>query len=98
MPAKAAGQRKRKAQGGKHLDGACMALGRDRKCRNRPRSSPGPSGASPWPQEEENEDPSHLAGNKSEQLQLALRRMNVENPLGGGWWGGGGGVGNLHPT
>lgn len=89
MSAKAAGWRKRKAQGGKQLDGARVASGREGKCRNHPRSSPGPSGASPWPQEEENEDPSHLAGNKAEQLQLVLRRMNVDKSLGGG---------NLHPT
>lgn len=53
---------RREAEGGKHLDGAS---GTDRKCRNHPGSSPGPSGAFPQPQEEEQQDPSHLAGNKA---------------------------------
>ncbi|XP_041338479.1 PWWP domain-containing DNA repair factor 3A [Pyrgilauda ruficollis] len=56
---------RREAEGGKHLDGAGVASGTDRKCRNHPGSSPGPSGAFPQPQEEENQDPSHLAGNKA---------------------------------
>ncbi|XP_066192521.1 PWWP domain-containing DNA repair factor 3A isoform X1 [Sylvia atricapilla] len=56
---------RREAEGGKHLDGAGVASGTDRKCRNQPGSSPGPSGAFPQPQEEENQDPSHLAGNKA---------------------------------
>ncbi|XP_027756865.1 PWWP domain-containing protein MUM1 isoform X1 [Empidonax traillii] len=56
---------RRKAEGGKQLDGAGVASGRDRKCRNHSGSSPGPSGASPQPQEQENKDPSHLAGNKA---------------------------------
>lgn len=55
---------RREAEGGKHLDGAAVASGTDRKCRNHPGSSPGPSGAFPQPREEENQDPSHLAGNK----------------------------------
>ncbi|XP_039942746.1 PWWP domain-containing DNA repair factor 3A [Hirundo rustica] len=55
---------RREAEGGKHLDGGGAASGADRKCRNHPGSSPGPSGAFPQPQEEENQDPSHLAGNK----------------------------------
>ncbi|NWW05352.1 MUM1 protein, partial [Oreocharis arfaki] len=55
---------RREAEGGKHLDGAGVASGTDRKCRSHPGSSPGPSGAFPQPQEEENQDPSHLAGNK----------------------------------
>lgn len=38
----------------------------------------------PWPQEEEHEDPSHLAGNKAQQLQLALRKMKVGKSLGDG--------------
>ncbi|KAM6993357.1 PWWP domain-containing DNA repair factor 3A isoform 1-T1 [Passerculus sandwichensis] len=50
---------RREAEGGKHPDGA------DRKCRNHPGSSPGPSGAFPQPQEQENQDPSHLPGNKA---------------------------------
>ncbi|KAL9824064.1 PWWP domain-containing DNA repair factor 3A [Geothlypis trichas] len=56
---------RREAEGGKHLDGAGVASGTDRKCRNHPGSSPGPSGAFPQPQEQENQDPSHLAGNKA---------------------------------
>ncbi|NWW25620.1 MUM1 protein, partial [Falcunculus frontatus] len=56
---------RREAEAGKHLDGASVASGTDRKCRNHPGSSPGPSGAFPQPQEEENQDPSHLAGNKA---------------------------------
>ncbi|XP_048144062.1 PWWP domain-containing DNA repair factor 3A [Corvus hawaiiensis] len=56
---------RREAEGGKHLDGAGVASGTDRKCRNHSGSSPGPSGASPQPQEEENQDPSHLPGNKA---------------------------------
>lgn len=56
---------RREAEGGKHPDGAGVASGTDRKCRNHPGSSPGPSGAFPQPQEEENQDPSHLAGNKA---------------------------------
>ncbi|NWT13761.1 MUM1 protein, partial [Vireo altiloquus] len=55
---------RREAEGGKHLDGASVASGIDRKCRNHPGSSPGPSGAFPQPQEE-NQDPSHLAGSKA---------------------------------
>ncbi|NWZ42931.1 MUM1 protein, partial [Brachypodius atriceps] len=35
---------RREAEGGKHLDGAAVASGTDRKCRNHPGSSPGPSG------------------------------------------------------
>ncbi|NXB78081.1 MUM1 protein, partial [Donacobius atricapilla] len=35
---------RREAEGGKHLDGAGVASGTDRKCRNHPGSSPGPSG------------------------------------------------------
>ncbi|NXI19159.1 MUM1 protein, partial [Irena cyanogastra] len=38
---------RREAEGGKHLDGAGMASGTDRKCRNHPGSSPGPSGLEP---------------------------------------------------
>ncbi|NXM04168.1 MUM1 protein, partial [Tyrannus savana] len=38
---------RRKAEGGKQLDGAGVASGRDRKCRNRSGSSPGPSGLDP---------------------------------------------------
>ncbi|XP_030822705.1 LOW QUALITY PROTEIN: PWWP domain-containing DNA repair factor 3A [Camarhynchus parvulus] len=56
---------RREAEGGKHPDGAGVASGTDRKCRNHPGSSPGPSGAFPQPQEEQNQDPSHLAGNKA---------------------------------
>ncbi|XP_063259325.1 PWWP domain-containing DNA repair factor 3A [Prinia subflava] len=56
---------RREAQGGKHLDGAGAASGTDRKCRNHPGSSPGPSGAFPQPQEEENQDPSQQAGSKA---------------------------------
>ncbi|NXC51547.1 MUM1 protein, partial [Aleadryas rufinucha] len=56
---------RREAEGGKHPDGAGVVSGTDRKCRNHPGSSPGPSGAFPQPQEEENQDPSHLAGNKA---------------------------------
>ncbi|OWK50397.1 PWWP domain-containing DNA repair factor 3A [Lonchura striata] len=56
---------RREAEAGKHLDGAGVASGTDRKCRNHAGSSPGPSGAFPQPQEEENHDPSHLAGNKA---------------------------------
>ncbi|NXY39147.1 MUM1 protein, partial [Pomatorhinus ruficollis] len=56
---------RREAEGGKHLDETGVASGTDRKCRNHPGSSPGPSGAFPQPQEEENQDPSHLAGNKA---------------------------------
>ncbi|NWS32887.1 MUM1 protein, partial [Polioptila caerulea] len=37
----------REAEGGKHLDGAGVASGTDRKCRNQPGSSPGPSGLEP---------------------------------------------------
>ncbi|NWV08005.1 MUM1 protein, partial [Ptilonorhynchus violaceus] len=37
----------RKAEGGKQLDGAGVALGTDRKWRNHPGSSPGPSGLEP---------------------------------------------------
>lgn len=53
---------RREAEGGKHLDGG---PGTDRKGRNPPGSSAGPSGAFPQPQEEEQQDPSHLAGNKA---------------------------------
>ncbi|NXH50295.1 MUM1 protein, partial [Dicaeum eximium] len=35
---------RREAEGGKHLDGADVASGTDRKCRNHPGSSAGPSG------------------------------------------------------
>ncbi|NXO68630.1 MUM1 protein, partial [Phainopepla nitens] len=56
---------RREVEGGKHLDGAAVASGTDRKCRSHPGSSPGPSGAFPQPQEEENQDPSHLAGRKA---------------------------------
>ncbi|XP_030088669.1 PWWP domain-containing DNA repair factor 3A isoform X2 [Serinus canaria] len=56
---------RREAEGGKHPDGAAVASGTDRKCRNHSGSSPGPSGAFPQPPEEENQDPSHLAGNKA---------------------------------
>ncbi|NXQ59965.1 MUM1 protein, partial [Anthoscopus minutus] len=35
---------RREAEGGKHLDGAGVASGTDRNCRNHPGSSPGPSG------------------------------------------------------
>ncbi|NXP42130.1 MUM1 protein, partial [Leiothrix lutea] len=57
---------RREAEGGKHLDGAGVASGTDRTCRNHPGSSPGPSGASPQPQEEEKQDhPSQLPGNKA---------------------------------
>ncbi|NXE01942.1 MUM1 protein, partial [Chaetorhynchus papuensis] len=56
---------RREAEGGKHLDGAGVTSGTDRKCRNHSGSSPGPSGASPQPQEEENQDPSHLPGSKA---------------------------------
>ncbi|NXU16205.1 MUM1 protein, partial [Pardalotus punctatus] len=35
---------RREAEGGKQLDGAGVASGTDRKCRNHPGSSPGPSG------------------------------------------------------
>ncbi|NWR25530.1 MUM1 protein, partial [Emberiza fucata] len=35
---------RREAEGGKHPDGAGVASGTDRKCRNHPGSSPGPSG------------------------------------------------------
>ncbi|NXL77475.1 MUM1 protein, partial [Leptocoma aspasia] len=35
---------RREAEAGKHLDGAGVASGTDRKCRNHPGSSPGPSG------------------------------------------------------
>ncbi|NWS01932.1 MUM1 protein, partial [Motacilla alba] len=38
---------RREAEGGKHPDGAGVALGTDRKCRNPPGSSPGPSGLEP---------------------------------------------------
>ncbi|NWY44876.1 MUM1 protein, partial [Sylvia atricapilla] len=38
---------RREAEGGKHLDGAGVASGTDRKCRNQPGSSPGPSGLEP---------------------------------------------------
>ncbi|NXR81735.1 MUM1 protein, partial [Pycnonotus jocosus] len=38
---------RREAEGGKHLDGAAVASGTDRKCRNHPSSSPGPSGLDP---------------------------------------------------
>ncbi|NXK70129.1 MUM1 protein, partial [Sylvietta virens] len=38
---------RREAEGGKHLDGAGVASGTDRKCRNHPESSPGPSGLEP---------------------------------------------------
>ncbi|XP_032568276.1 PWWP domain-containing DNA repair factor 3A isoform X1 [Chiroxiphia lanceolata] len=61
---------RRKAEGGKQLDGAGVASGRERKCRNHSGSSPGPSGAFPQPQEQENKDPSPLAGNKAKQMQL----------------------------
>ncbi|XP_074384995.1 PWWP domain-containing DNA repair factor 3A isoform X3 [Zonotrichia albicollis] len=50
---------RREAEGGKHPDGA------ERKCRNHPGATPGPSGALPQPQEQENQDPSHLPGNKA---------------------------------
>ncbi|XP_068030320.1 PWWP domain-containing DNA repair factor 3A isoform X2 [Anomalospiza imberbis] len=56
---------RREAEGGKHLDGAGVVSGTDRKCRNHPGASPGPSGAFPRPQEEDSQDPSHLAGNKA---------------------------------
>ncbi|XP_059725768.1 PWWP domain-containing DNA repair factor 3A [Haemorhous mexicanus] len=56
---------RREAEGGKHPEGAGVASGTDRKCRNHSGSSPGPSGAFPQPPEEENQDPSHLAGNKA---------------------------------
>lgn len=56
---------RREAEGGKHLGGAGVASGTDRKCRNHSGSSPGPSGASSQPLEEENQDPSHLPGNKA---------------------------------
>ncbi|XP_032938281.1 PWWP domain-containing DNA repair factor 3A [Catharus ustulatus] len=52
---------RREAEGGKHLDGG---PGTDRKGRNPPGSSAGPSGAFPQPQQEEQQDPSQLAGNK----------------------------------
>ncbi|NXP63646.1 MUM1 protein, partial [Chloropsis cyanopogon] len=55
---------RREAEGGKHLDGAGVAPGTDRTGRSHPGSSPGPSGAFPQPQQEESQDPSHLAGNK----------------------------------
>ncbi|NXD56621.1 MUM1 protein, partial [Corvus moneduloides] len=38
---------RREAEGGKHLDGAGVASGTDRKCRNHSGSSPGPSGLEP---------------------------------------------------
>ncbi|NWY93058.1 MUM1 protein, partial [Loxia curvirostra] len=38
---------RREAEGGKHLDGAAVASGTDRKCRNHSGSSPGPSGLEP---------------------------------------------------
>ncbi|NXA85903.1 MUM1 protein, partial [Melanocharis versteri] len=38
---------RREAEGGKHLDGAGVASGTDRKCRNHPGSLPGPSGLEP---------------------------------------------------
>ncbi|NXW69570.1 MUM1 protein, partial [Hirundo rustica] len=38
---------RREAEGGKHLDGGGAASGADRKCRNHPGSSPGPSGLEP---------------------------------------------------
>ncbi|NXF26792.1 MUM1 protein, partial [Rhodinocichla rosea] len=38
---------RREAEGGKHPDGAGVASGTDRKCRNHPGSSPGPSGLEP---------------------------------------------------
>ncbi|NXE98342.1 MUM1 protein, partial [Menura novaehollandiae] len=38
---------RRKVEGGKQQDGAGVASGRDRKCRNHPGSSPGPSGLEP---------------------------------------------------
>ncbi|NXH25495.1 MUM1 protein, partial [Myiagra hebetior] len=38
---------RREAEGGKHLDGAGVASGTDRKCRSRSGSSPGPSGLEP---------------------------------------------------
>ncbi|NWT04707.1 MUM1 protein, partial [Mionectes macconnelli] len=38
---------RREAEGGKQLDGAGVASGRDRKCRNLSGSSPGPSGLDP---------------------------------------------------
>ncbi|NXX24295.1 MUM1 protein, partial [Nicator chloris] len=38
---------RREAEGGKHLDGAGVASGTDRKCRNDTGSSPGPSGLEP---------------------------------------------------
>ncbi|NWW69576.1 MUM1 protein, partial [Climacteris rufus] len=56
---------RRKAEGGEQLDGAGVASGTDRKCRNHPGSSPGPSDAFPEPQEEENKDSSLLAGDKA---------------------------------
>ncbi|KAM4758987.1 PWWP domain-containing DNA repair factor 3A isoform 1-T2 [Cyanocitta cristata] len=56
---------RREAEAGKHLDGAGVASGTDRKCRNHSGSSPGPSGASPQPHQEENQEPSHLPGNKA---------------------------------
>lgn len=79
---------RREAEGGKHLDGAGVASGTDRKCRNHPGSSPGPSGAFPQPQEEENQDPSHLAGNKApdseedeglEPSGMCSRRVSLES-------------------
>ncbi|NXR52592.1 MUM1 protein, partial [Hippolais icterina] len=38
---------RREAEGGKHLDGTGVASSTDRKCRNHPGSSPGPSGLEP---------------------------------------------------
>ncbi|XP_071434269.1 PWWP domain-containing DNA repair factor 3A isoform X1 [Pithys albifrons albifrons] len=70
---------RRKAEGGKQLEGAGVASGRDRKCRNHFESSPGPSGAFPQPQEQENKDPSCLAGNKDKQLEL-LHSEEDEGP------------------
>lgn len=77
---------RREAEGGKQLDGA--AVGPERKGRSHPGSSPGPSGASPPPQEEENQDPSHLAGNKGpdseedeglESSGMSSRRVSSES-------------------
>nr|XP_054506008.1 PWWP domain-containing DNA repair factor 3A [Agelaius phoeniceus]XP_054506009.1 PWWP domain-containing DNA repair factor 3A [Agelaius phoeniceus]XP_054506010.1 PWWP domain-containing DNA repair factor 3A [Agelaius phoeniceus] len=79
---------RREAEGGKHPDGAAVASGTDRKCRNHPGSSPGPSGAFPQPQEEENQDPSHPAGNKApdseedeglEASGMSFRRVSSES-------------------
>ncbi|NWI58120.1 MUM1 protein, partial [Calyptomena viridis] len=57
--------RRRKAEGGKQLDGAGVAPGRGRKGRKHSGSSPG---ALPQPQEQENKDPSR--GNTAKLIQL----------------------------